>query len=320
MGEESGERAAGFKHKCASGGDLPGGAGGIDWCRDPTDGSLGGSNAETFMVRDKMQRQRFELKYRLTEELAWQVREFVASYLELDENGVGKPDYSYSVHSLYLDSDQLFTYWATVNGERNRFKLRLRFYNEDPSTPVFFEIKRRVDNVILKQRGGVHKPAVPDLLAGQLPEPGHLVSDEPKQLVALQNFLGLMEALDARPKVHIGYRREAWVDPRGSHVRVTFDRQVMAEPRFEAEFGTQLVQPVSPFGRQVILELKFTNFFPLWFRELVEHFDLVRAGAAKYCEGVALIGEERLGARLRIGRPGDGPGNPPAPIGHLIAV
>ena len=62
------------------------------------------------MVRDKMQRQRFELKYRLTEELAPQVREFVASYLDLEENGVGKPDYSYPIHSLYLDSNLLATY------------------------------------------------------------------------------------------------------------------------------------------------------------------------------------------------------------------
>ena len=245
-----------------------------------------------------MQRQRFELKYRLTEELAPQVREFVASYLDLDENGVGKPDYSYPVHSLYLDSDLLTTYWATVNGDKNRFKLRLRFYNDDPSSPVFFEIKRRVDNVIFKQRGGVRKHVVPGLLAGQLPSPEHLLADDPKQLVAVERFLELMEELGARPKLHIGYQREAWVDPRGSHVRVTFDRHVQAEPEPDARFGTAMANPVSAFSHQVILELKFTNFFPLWFRDLVERFDLVRCGAAKYCDSVDLIGPEHLGACL----------------------
>jgi hypothetical protein len=252
------------------------------------------------MFRDKMQRQRFELKYRLTEELAWQVRDFVAAHLDLDENGVGKPDYSYPVHSLYLDSDQLHTYWATVNGEKNRFKLRLRFYNDDPATPVFFEIKRRVDNVIFKQRGGVHKPAAAALLAGQLPEANHLVADDAKQRFALEHFLELVQVLDARPKVHICYRREAWVDPRGSHVRVTFDRHVLGEPRPIVHFATEPVNPVRPFGQQVILELKFTNFYPLWFRQLVERFDLVRASAAKYCESVEQIGPERLGARLPV--------------------
>jgi len=33
------------------------------------------------------------------------IREYVAEYLQLDENGVGNPSYSYPVHSLYLDSD-----------------------------------------------------------------------------------------------------------------------------------------------------------------------------------------------------------------------
>jgi hypothetical protein len=261
------------------------------------------------MVRDKMQRQRFELKYRLTEELAVRVREFVASYLLLDENGVGKPDYSYPVHSLYLDSDSLATYWATINGDRNRFKLRLRFYNDDPATPVFFEIKRRVDNIILKQRGGVRKAAVPALLGGQMPAPEHQIVDDPRQLVALQRFCELMQELDARPKVHVGYQREAWIDPRGSHVRVTFDRHVQAEAASTARLATGMDHPVHAFGRLVILELKFTNVFPLWFRELVERFDLVRASAAKYCESVELLGEERLGACLSRRVPPLAPGS-----------
>src|SRR6266511_4088569 len=149
------------------------------------------------MAQDRMQQQRFEQKYMLTEETAIRVREFVQCYLELDENGVGKPNCSYPVHSLYLDSDTLETYWATVNGQKNRFKLRLRFYNDDVNTPVFFEIKRRMNNCILKQRGGVKKSAVGWLLAGQLPEPAYLLSKDPKQLVALQHFCDLMQRLHA---------------------------------------------------------------------------------------------------------------------------
>ena len=47
-----------------------------------------------------MQRQRFELKYMLDEDQAVASREFLAAHLELDENGVGKPNFSYPVHSL----------------------------------------------------------------------------------------------------------------------------------------------------------------------------------------------------------------------------
>ena len=107
-----------------------------------------------------MQQQRFELKYLIPEETALLVRDFVRSYLEMDELHVGQPNYSYPVHSLYLDSQELRLYWDTINGNKNRFKLRLRYYSTNPDTPVFFEIKRRMNNCILKQRGGVRQDCV----------------------------------------------------------------------------------------------------------------------------------------------------------------
>src|ERR1051325_4010342 len=134
------------------------------------------------MRRDPMQQQRFELKYLIPEETALLVRDFVRSYLQMDEYSVGRPNYSYPVHSLYLDSQQLRLYWDTINGDKNRFKLRLRYYSTNPETPVFFEIKRRMNNCILKQRGGVKHDSLPILLRGYLPEMNHLVSNNPKQL------------------------------------------------------------------------------------------------------------------------------------------
>src|SRR6188768_829737 len=140
------------------------------------------------MGEDKLQQQRFELKYIIPEVVALAVRDFVSSYLECDEFGATLPNLSYPVHSLYLDSDDLKLYRSTINGDKNRYKLRLRFYENRADAPVFFEIKRRMNNTISKQRGGVRREAVDSLLAGQLPMPTHLISTEPKQLVALQNF------------------------------------------------------------------------------------------------------------------------------------
>src|SRR5713226_5544440 len=131
------------------------------------------------MRRDRMQQQRFELKYLIPEETALHVRDFVRSYLEMDEFSVGRPNYSYPVHSLYVDSDDLKLYWRTINGDKNRFKLRLRYYSAQSGTPVFFEIKRRMNNCILKQRGGARQDAVDWLLAGHLPAETHLVSADP---------------------------------------------------------------------------------------------------------------------------------------------
>jgi len=238
-----------------------------------------------------MQRQRFEQKYIIDEDKAVALRPFLAAHLEIDENGVGRPDFSYPVHSLYLDSSTLATFWATINGEKNRYKLRLRFYNDRPDSPVFFEIKRRMNNCILKQRGGVRKEAVPLLMAGQFPGPEHLLRVDAKSLGAIQTFVNLATRLHARPVAHVAYLREAYVDPVSDNVRITLDRSVRTEARLEPTFSTAMNNPSLPFGDRVILEVKFTNRFPDWCRTMVERFGLMQCGAAKYCEGLAGLPE-----------------------------
>ena len=246
------------------------------------------------MAEDRMQQQRFELKYIIKEDVALAVRDFVSSYLEIDEYGATLPNFSYPVHSLYLDSNDLAIYNTTINGDKNRFKLRLRFYDNRKEAPIFFEIKRRMNNIIMKQRGGVRRNAVDLLLAGHLPEPAHLVSRDPRQLVVLQYFCKLMHGARARPKAHIAYLREAWISPRDNSVRVTLDREVKCEPEPVARLDTRMDRPVLVFANEVILELKFTDRFPDWFKQLVRVFNLMQCGAAKYAEGVMRVGEARI--------------------------
>jgi hypothetical protein len=247
-------------------------------------------------MEDRLQLQRFELKYIITEQVALQVRDFVGSYLEVDEYGATRPNYSYPVHSLYLDSDNLSLYWNTINGNKNRYKLRLRFYDSRPAAPVYFEIKRRMNDAILKERGGVRRDAVDWVLAGHLPEPAHLVSTEPRQLAALQRFSELMNRQHSKPKAHVAYLREAWISPANNHVRLTLDRQVFCDPEPSSSLSTELRNPVLVFGANVVLELKFTGRYPDWFRELVRVFGLSQCSAAKYADGVTLLGEQKLGA------------------------
>ena len=110
------------------------------------------------MAQDhRLQQQRFELKYLIEDEITGGIRDWVSSYLELDEYGVGKPNLSYPIHSLYLDSDDLATFQTSINGTKNRFHLRLRYYDSKPNSPVFFEIKRRMDNCILKEPRKRHR-------------------------------------------------------------------------------------------------------------------------------------------------------------------
>jgi len=260
------------------------------------------------MDRDNLQQQRFELKYKIRPETALAVRDFVSSYLDIDEYGATLANLSYPVHSLYLDSPDLKLYQSTINGDKNRFKLRLRFYESRPDAPVFFEIKRRTNNTISKMRGGVHRSAVGRILAGQLPDAATMMSKDPKHLFALQRFCQLMHALQARPRAHVAYLREAWISRRDNSIRVTMDRQIRCAPDATDRLTTEMFNPVDVFGTDVIFELKFTNRYPDWFRDLVRVFGLMQCGAAKYVDGVSLLGESALAqVPIALTDAGDGP-------------
>lgn len=276
------------------------------------------------MATDRLQTQRFELKYLVKEETAVAIRRFVSCHLKPDDFAASWPNYSYPVHSLYLDSPDLTTYQAVQCGEKNRFKLRIRYYRDDDAV-VYFEIKRRTNEVISKKRAKVRRDAVQPLLNGQPPQLRHLASPDGKQLVALQEFCRLMHNLRAAPKSHVAYMREAWMSPANNSVRVTFDRAVRCEPEFGTPLTTSLGEAVAPFDDRVVLELKFVDRFPNWCSEMVRVFGLVRGGAPKYAQGIALLGEDRVsnrGVDLKLrGRPsGARPVSSAIPAGSAVAV
>lgn len=251
---------------------------------------------------DRLQTQRFELKYLVSETTARAIRQFVRCHLRPDEFAAQLPDQAYPVHSLYLDSPDLTTYQAVQTGEKNRFKLRIRYYS-DADEVVYFEIKRRANDCILKQRARVRKEHVPALLSGAAPKFSHLDRPDGKGLAALQEFTRLMRRLDATPRSHVCYRREAWMTPHQNSVRVTFDRDVRCEPEFSPRLRTAVADAVAPFDARVVLELKFVDRLPRWCHDLIRGFGLVRGGAPKYAQGVLLLGEHRVsnqGIGLRL--------------------
>lgn len=223
-----------------------------------------------------------------------EIRHFVNRYLAIDPFGATQSDLSYPVHSLYIDSPSMKTFHDTINGNRNRYKLRIRYYENGTKNPVFFEIKRRFDRVITKKRARVHRKHVRNLLNGQMPIMDHVVNSTAKELEALDHFCFLVNQIQARPKIHVSYQREAYELEDSNAVRVTFDRNVQSQREFGFALKTQLDQPTDVFGNQVIMEIKFTSRYPMWLQELTERFHLRQDSAAKYVDGIVKIGPRKL--------------------------
>jgi len=231
--------------------------------------------------RHHLQSSRFELKYVIDERCAHAVRNFLRGYLVADEHADPRHGNQYHVYSVYLDSDNYTLYRSTTHGLKNRFKLRARFYNERPGSSVFFEIKRRHNDVILKQRAAVRRSSVETLMAGGCPRHADLVANASGAFGALERFMSLRNLLNATGKVLVSYTREAYVTPDSNTVRITFDRSLeTAAYRGVFLLDSMVRHPVRTPG--VVLELKFTDTFPVWMREMVRVFDLERRPFAKY--------------------------------------
>jgi hypothetical protein len=234
----------------------------------------------------RMQRNRFEYKYLIDERCAHEVRNFCRAYLVHDEYARPEMKWAYPTHSVYLDGPGLPLYNATIQGHKNRYKLRIRYYTENPSDPVFCEIKRRVNDVILKDRALVKRDRALRLLAGECPRITDLV--KPNNLdhwSALRRFCDMRDNIGASGRVFVSYLREAWVKPDDDNVRLTFDRNLCGG-KFDGTFVVKkdVYPPPLLAGNPCVLELKFTDRFPFWFREMARALNLERRNNAKYVQ------------------------------------
>lgn len=245
------------------------------------------------MSIDKLQQQRFELKYIIGEHKAQSMRHYIQNYLKIDEFAATQSQFSYPVHSLYLDSSNFKTYQDTINGNRNRYKIRIRHY-EDNGEKVFLEMKRRYDQVITKKRAIIYRDNWEELVFTPLPTMDHLIYKTDEQFKALQYICRFINILNAKPQVHVSYLREAYELDDSNAVRVTFDRDVRTEYVKDYKLTTKLLNPVSVFKNNVVLELKFTNKYPNWMNEMVQLFGLRRESAAKYVDGINEMKYKRM--------------------------
>ncbi len=245
-------------------------------------------------MKDSLQRQRFEYKYHVTESQALAIRDFVSGYLSPDSYGATQPNLSYPVHSIYFDSPGFKTYQDTINGEKNRYKLRLRYYESGEDSPVYLEMKRRMNHIIIKSRASIKRETADHIARGFSGGYDDLVNPDDESFYNLKHISERINILRAQPRVHVSYLREAWMADGTNKIRVTFDRSVKTEPVKEIVFKNEMTNPTDVFGSNVILELKFTDRFPEWFKSLVQVFGLRQASAAKYVDGLINLERKHL--------------------------
>ncbi len=249
--------------------------------------------------------QRREFKYLVDERTAQLIRAWIAGVCEPDR--YAGPDGRYLIDSLYLDSLDLRLHRATVDNEPARHKLRIRGYPQAPGSPLFLEVKRRVDDVILKSRAQISRDRFVALL-----ETGDVSLVEPEQLRATESFLSYYQVSRMGPMVPavlVRYEREPYSSLIDNYARLTFDRsiqyQVASELTLDADDAAWMpIDDPRAMGRMFttslsVLELKFEDRAPGWMQRMITTLELPRLSFSKYARAIdAML--MRPGDRLAI--------------------
>jgi hypothetical protein len=233
---------------------------------------------------------RFERKFVVSERAAEAIRSFVTGYLPIDEHM--KPDQprGYQVYSLYLDTPSRKLYQQSCDGIKNRYKLRVRFYDKNEDGPAFLEIKQRTTETVHKLRAIVSKRAAASMLRGGWISPADLLNNGVASTRALTEFCQRREQLKAEGVAFVSYIREAFVSQSAESVRVTFDREIAGRP-YDPRMGLAVPDDESMVKvNGVVLELKYNGRAPRWMHDLITSFGLQRLSFPKYVYALDALG------------------------------
>jgi hypothetical protein len=192
---------------------------------------------------------RYELKYTLNKEQLEFFKEEISKYMKIDKYGLT------SIASLYFDTDENYLVNRSIEKPKYKEKIRLRSYGlAKEDSPVFLEIKRKLEGIVYKRRVVTTESDV-DLFLRNEKELG---SDQiSRELEAFKTQYGSLE-----PKYLIIYDRIAYYQD-NSDLRITLDMN----PRYRTsglDLHTSMEgTPLLKEG-EAILEVKIQHSVPLW--------------------------------------------------------
>lgn len=209
------------------------------------------------------------------------------------------------MRSIYFDTPDLECYYQKLAGVKRRNKVRLRSYNkEEDGNPVFFEIKKKVDEPLFKNRASLSFEQAKEVLNGRPPEDFfRKTAKDVKFLNNARRFLYHLHARRMQPVVTVIYEREpfqAILKDRINDLRITFDKNLRAVPypTVEGLFDERLAYVVDE--EKFILEIKFNRYLPAWAKAIVATMSLEKGPASKYVMCLEACPEIKMREQFRL--------------------
>ncbi len=228
---------------------------------------------------------RFEFKYIVKSHIAEKFLENLKGNMIADPHS---DKGGYHVNSIYLDTPDLYCYYSKIDGEKLRYKFRVRWYGEileesslDKNT-LFVEIKNRNNDEIFKNRVKLPGKHLISIAENGYPLKNlcELVKD--KELYQANIIQNIANSNNWLPMCVTSYYRRAYLWPYDMDVRVTIDNNLRAQSvrnilQVCKENGFQVLPP-----DLCVLEIKFNWAMPLWLLETCVETGLEMRRYSKY--------------------------------------
>ena len=233
---------------------------------------------------------RFELKYLVPTKAAEQFKQALRTFLVPDDHGDWRG--CYYVSSLYYDGPDFRFFWEKIDGVKFRRKLRIRHYESaqplGDDTPVFVEIKQRLNRVTQKRRVLLpYREALRLCDERQMPDES-LHAKTAYDADVLDEVASMLWQYHLSPASVVRYARQALIGTEYDiGLRVTFDTDLSyrSDP-LELNGETSGLQLFPPDW--TVVEIKVNERIPYWLTELVAVHNLQLVRVSKYCRSVEL--------------------------------
>lgn len=214
---------------------------------------------------------RHEFKYVISYEEMLKLREKFDKLLNIDRSFDG-----YMIRSLYFDSIDDEDYYAKLNGDMNRKKIRLRTYEPNPKL-VKLEIKAKYDIHQLKKSLLISKE-----MANELINENYEILTTIDSPVAQEIYTILKKGV-YKPKVIIEYKRIAYIT--ATTTRITFDYEIRSSDDASRFFCDDINYYDLITKKDVVLEVKFDRFLEPYISNILSSYASRGQSVSKYIMG-----------------------------------
>jgi hypothetical protein len=185
---------------------------------------------------------------------------------------INDQDNGYWVTSLYYDDPYNCAYHDKLDGTAERFKFRIRYYNEDQA---FFKLEKKSKHgtMTLKTSSTLTYEEVEKLMRADysfltLKEEG-----------LYKEFYHACTSKLFTPKSLVRYRRNAYTHPIGD-MRITFDDLIQSSTNNDLTLKGEWYPLMQ--SDMIIMEVKFNGVMPEYLKRLLESGNTTQASASKY--------------------------------------